>query len=144
MDKIQENILFATFGCWNKGCRENSGQRKVIDVLKSNEHNYNFMVILGDNYYSDKINLHNLKIKNVSTRDMKNGFNCLDEIHLDKKIILGNHDIEEGIEYGCNVLKYQIKLPWYDVKFPFGYEKHYIKHDNMHECALMLYLDTTI
>mgnify|MGYP001473503591 CR=1 FL=1 len=42
----------AIFGCWNTGCENNSGQESVKDILKSKQSEYEFMVILGDNYYA--------------------------------------------------------------------------------------------
>ena len=76
---------------------------------------------------------------------MKAGFDCLDSIDIQKKIIMGNHDIEDGINQGCSILKYQLKLPWYDVKFPFSHELHYIKDDDDdYKILLILYIDTTL
>ena len=51
------NFSIAVFGCWNEGCKENSGQQSVAQLIKSNELDYKFMVILGDNYYAEKITL---------------------------------------------------------------------------------------
>lgn len=54
----------AVFGCWNEGCKENSGQKSVSKLIKANEYRYKFMVILGDNYYGEKkLYLTNLSLK---------------------------------------------------------------------------------
>ena len=35
-NKIEE-IKIAAFGCWNTGCKENSDQLKVTELLRKNE-----------------------------------------------------------------------------------------------------------
>lgn len=85
------------------------------------------MIILGDNYYPPKISIQKegekegekegviikgIKTVDIDSRIMKAGFDCLDTIDIQKKIIMGNHDIEDGINQGCSILKYQLKLPW--------------------------------
>ena len=57
---------------------------------------------------------------------------------------MGNHDIEDGINQGCSILKYQLKLPSYDVKFPFSHELHYINYGDDYKILLILYIDTTL
>ena len=52
------NFSIAVFGCWNEGCTSNSGQQSVSNTIKSNESKYEFMVILGDNYYAKKKNFN--------------------------------------------------------------------------------------
>lgn len=144
---ITNKITISAFGCWNTGCDEDSGQKSVSDVIKEKESNYNFMIILGDNYYPKKYVLNKkpkYKVKDIQSLKMEKGFKCIDNINLIRKLIMGNHDIEESVNQGCSVIKYQQKLPWYDVKFPFGYEYHYIKNDDSYETVLIFYLDTTI
>jgi hypothetical protein len=72
------------------------------------------------------------------------GFECLKSINLEKKIIMGNHDIIDSFDKGCSVLKSQLKLPWYDVKFPFSFDFYYIHDNSSYETILMIYLDTTL
>lgn len=140
-----EELKMAAFGCWNVGCKKDSGQESVVNLLKSKENEYNFMIILGDNYYPEKINLNKkTKVKQIESTTMKAGFDCLDKINITKKIIMGNHDIEDGVNQGCSILKYQLKLPWYDVKFPFGYEFHHIKSASGYSTLLVLYIDTNL
>jgi hypothetical protein len=81
---------------------------------------------------------------------MKQGFDCLDTINLEKKLIMGNHDINDGINKDCSILKVQLKLPWYDIKFPFDFENHYIYTNSeelsqrSYKIVKFIYLDTTI
>ena len=147
-----DNFSIAVFGCWNEGCKENSGQKSVANLIKSNEFMYKFMVILGDNYYAEKKTLietkkSKLKVKLTNILELKNGFECLEQINLEKKLIMGNHDIEESIDKSCSVLKTQLKLPWYDIKFPFGYDMYYLYGENKNtynSTILFIYLDTTL
>jgi hypothetical protein len=139
----------AVFGCWNEGCKNNSGQKAVSEMIKSKESNYKFMVILGDNYYAEKINLivsneSKLKIKLTNIQELKDGFECLKNINLEKKLIMGNHDVEDSFDKSCSVLKAQLKLPWYDIKFPFGYDMYYLNGNENNETILFIYLDTTL
>ena len=195
-------VKIAAFGCWNIGCIDGSGQKKVSELIKTNEKDYEFMIILGDNYYpkknkdkdkdkdktkdkkkdkvkedkcsdltlTDVINKEGFKCppkplinegdKNCKTKDktkdkkppdinikdMEDGFKCLADINLQKKLIMGNHDINDGITQDCVNLRYQLndlpkynkeKLPYgYDIKFPYGYDKY--------DTLLILYIDTTI
>ena len=116
------NII--TVGCWNKNdCKGNTGLAAVVgeinDDLKKNR--YDFMVLLGDNYYPNKDTLNNFKIKNINIDQMKNGFHCFDQMPINKKLIFGNHDVEEAFT-NCSILKNQLYIPGFDVKFPFSYE----------------------
>ena len=142
-----DSLNIAVFGCWNEGCKENSGQRSVVQILKKNEDKYKFMVILGDNYYADKIILNKdneLKAKLTNLIEAKSGFECLKNINLEKKLIMGNHDVQDSLDKGCSILKTQLKLPWYDVKFPYSYDFYYLKNENIYQTILFIYLDTTI
>ena len=146
-ETLQEELKIAVFGCWNQnGCTNDSGLKLVSDRLRQevniSPNKYNFLVVLGDNYYPIKVKNKVLGI-NYKLTDMKEaeeGFKCLDNIPIEKKIIIGNHDIENHIDKDCSVLKSMLKLPWYDVKFPFSYDLYYIADQNI----LMFYLDTTL
>ena len=189
-------VKIAAFGCWNIGCIDGSGQKKVSELIKQNENDYEFMIILGDNYYpkknkdkkkdkvkedkcsdltltdvinkegfkcppkplineddkhckkKDKIKdkIKDKKLLEINIKDMKDGFECLAGIKLSKKLIMGNHDINDGISQNCVNLRYQLndlpkynkeKLPYgYDIKFPYGYDNY--------DTLLILYIDTTI
>ena len=142
----------AVFGCWNTGCKNDSKQKSVADLIKKNENLYKFMVILGDNYYANKETLYkdnindknNIKIVDTNINEMKQGFDCLKDINLEKKLIMGNHDIMNSYDKSCSALKIQLKLPWYDIKFPYSYDLYYLKNGETYETILLIYLDTTI
>lgn len=143
-----ENFNIVVFGCWNEGCKENSGQKSVSNLIKTNETKYKFMVVLGDNYYAEKktllkIGKTDLKIKETNIQELINGFKCLENINLEKKLIMGNHDVEDSIDKSCSTLKLQLKLPTFDVKFPFGVDKYYLYHDkitNTYETILFIWI----
>ena len=140
-----DNFNISVFGCWNTGCKEDSGQKSVINLLKKNENKYEFLVILGDNYYAKKHNLSsNLKIKMTKLKEAENGFECLNNINLEKKLIMGNHDINDSLDKSCSILKSQLKLPWYDIKFPYSFDLYYLNNDITHKTILMVYLDTSL
>ena len=147
-----DTFKIVVFGCWNKGCRENSGQQSVSNLIKLNEYKYEFMVILGDNYYAEKKTIINnreskFKIKLTNINELKKGFSCLENINLEKKLIMGNHDVEDSLDKGCSILKSQLKLPWYDVKFPFGFDMYYLygnEQNSYNKTILFIYLDTTL
>ena len=144
---ITDKIKISAFGCWNTGCNNDSGQKSVSDEIKKKENQYNFMIILGDNYYPEKYKLSEepkFSVKDIQSTNMEKGFKCIDNINLTRKLIMGNHDVEESVNQGCSVIKYQQKLPWYDVKFPFAYEYHYIKNESSYETVLIFYLETTM
>ena len=85
-------INIATFGCWNEGCQLDSGQQTVANLLRNNQHKYNFMIILGDNYYGDKLKLNKTpeyKVNIINENIMKQGFDCIQNINLPKKLIMG-------------------------------------------------------
>ena len=147
-----DTFKIAVFGCWNEGCKDNSGQQSVSNLIKYNESKYEFMVILGDNYYAEKKTIVNnkeskFKIKLTKIEELKNSFSCLEHINLEKKLIMGNHDIEDSFDKGCSVLRSQLKLPWYDVKFPFGFDMYYLygnEENTYNKTVLFIYLDTTL
>ena len=127
-------------GCWNhKGCIENTGLSSVITSIKQHQTEYNHLILLGDNYYPDKLNMGDVKIKKVNINEMLNGFKCFDDISINKKVILGNHDVEEAFTH-CSILKNQLKIPGFDVKFPYGYEFINIGNSGI----VMIYVDTSL
>ena len=146
---IKNEIKFATFGCWNKGCIEGTGQFYVSKLLKEKENNYDFLIILGDNYYG-KITIYEKDgqkeyIFSEDDKQMKNGFACIDKINLPKKLIMGNHDVMETVGRGCSGLKLQLKMPWYDVKFPFNFDYYYfLNSEKKYEAVLIIYVDTSL
>ena len=145
------SFKIAVFGCWNIGCNEGSGQISVAKLIsdKHKQENYKFMTILGDNYYSKKVDLtEKLNIKDTNIQKLKEGFNCLTTINIEKKLIMGNHDVKDSYDKNCSVLRTQFELPWYDVKFPYGYDLYYLYNNQdeqiVYETILFIYLDTSI
>ena len=70
---------------------------------------------------------------------MMQGFRCLDKINTEKKIIMGNHDIEDGSNDNCKNIIHQLTRlnpNNYSIKFPFDHE--------IYGTLLILYIDTTI
>ena len=143
-----DNFKIAVFGCWNTGCNKYSGQESVKNLLKSKQSEYEFMVILGDNYYAEKKKYKvpnsstDVKIKKTKLYDVQKGFECLDEIKLEKKLIMGNHDLEDSYDKNCSVLKNQLRLQWYDIKFPYSFDIYCINQGSDYSSVLMIYLDT--
>jgi len=131
-------LKFAAFGCWNEGCKEGSVQRMVADELSLKQKEYKFLILLGDNYYP-KINEYGY---DVNLQEMKEGFDCLSDIKIPKKMILGNHDIDDSKHQSCSIMKTQLKLPWYDLKFPYDYEDYFLSDKN--KSIKFIYIDTTI
>lgn len=155
------SLKFATFGCWNEGCIKESVQYLVIRKLIELQDQYKFLIILGDNYYSKKksIDIQNsenvddiksIKYSDINLQEMKKGFECLEDITIPKKMIFGNHDIEDGTLQGCSNMKSQLKIPWIDIKFPYDFENYYIFLENEdpklnnYKIVKFIYLDTTV
>jgi hypothetical protein len=175
MGTENKSIKIAAFGCWNTGCVENDGQFNVSKLIKKNEKEYNFMIILGDNYYNTIKNdkdedkkkkkekekekekekdkekdkdkdKEKEKEKVRNPRTIEQGFMCLKDINLQKKLIMGNHDINDDINNNCKNLLYQCNelnstamTPLgftYEIKFPYAYD--------LLGTLLILYIDTTI
>jgi hypothetical protein len=57
---------------------------------------------------------------------------------------MGNHDIEDSYDKNCSILKNQLKLQWYDVKFPYSFDIYFVQGEDNYSSVLMIYLDTTI
>ena len=129
---------FLFFGCWNSGgCNpEDPNPNALTRVMKhlkefvENEDNDKpeFLIVAGDNYYPPKEKKKDEKgetekkekkekkekRKNYIEEDIDSGFKCLNEILIDKIILLGNHDVEQTIDnnkntLGCNTINYQIE-----------------------------------
>lgn len=119
-------IKLVAFGCWNqpKLLDDRIPYEDVTKYLKSVEKNYDEMVILGDNYYSDKnkviINGVSVK-KNIFVEDdFQNGFNSIQSLDIPVKyLIMGNHDIEDFILDDCINLSKQLENKNFEVMFPF-------------------------
>ena len=103
---LKSNRTIYSFGCWNNKITQDDNNdfiylkfviNKLNDDINSNIFSNKQLIILGDNYYvsnKTKNDKNKIKTKNASVKDMINGFNILDEIKIQKKIIMGNHDTE--------------------------------------------------
>ena len=86
---------FIFFGCWNNiNCdKENSINYRdiVLDKIKENEKDASFIIVAGDNWYTNK------KVATENeyyyyTNVLSTGYKKLKEIDKETHIILGNHD----------------------------------------------------
>ena len=111
-------MRFIHFGCWNRGTCTPEGNNAISSVMRelktyveTTVDKPNFMIIAGDNYYSNKRTEIKIKIKDgVETEkkekkiktlypdNLRSGFQCLQNIPLDKYLLLGNHELEETVD----------------------------------------------
>lgn len=86
---------FIFFGCWNNiNCdKENSINYRdiVLDKIKENEKDASFIIVAGDNWYTNKkVDIE--KEYYYYTNVLSSGYKKLKEIDKETHIILGNHD----------------------------------------------------
>lgn len=92
---------YIAFGCWNKiKDKEDFIQEFFLEYLNNEIKTkkfgeLNFLAILGDNYYPNKVKTDKGKKKNYNEENLFRGFRFLDQINLPKKFIHGNHDIKD-------------------------------------------------
>ena len=106
------NIRLAIFGCWNNYTKEvspRSGFDYVSKYLTDNQAQYNELIILGDNYYPDKVPVlksngeklvidgKQIKTAKYNKEELLLGFRALELIHKPKFLIMGNHDLEDTL-----------------------------------------------
>ena len=98
---MKNNFIF--FGCWNDGyCDINNGHNNGVSSVFNNllkKPNPSFYVVGGDNYYPDKYETKEGKIKILNNENFESGMNCLLKLHNKAPIFLlmGNHDLQEEI-----------------------------------------------
>lgn len=97
-------MKFLQFGCWNQ-LKEKEGRcditnpinpiSRVMKKLKeySEEDNTDFIIVSGDNYYTEKMEEDGLKKKTIHPEQLISGFQCLPP-DIEINMILGNHDLE--------------------------------------------------
>lgn len=131
----------ATFGCWNNKrvlTNEKIAFEKVTELIRYNNETkqYNELVILGDNYYPNKIKKGDKKVVIYDEDEVEHGFCTINQIKIPNKyLIMGNHDLDDTLIYttkddtstpieDCRLLDYQMKLSsnGLNVAFPFKYE----------------------
>jgi hypothetical protein len=105
---------FAFFGCWNEThypskenldapcfqIQENTTKNPcdefsfVLNNLKQNHNDIDFLVVAGDNYYPEKKTENGIKTKKFELTDFNRGFEALKSINKQTYLLLGNHDVD--------------------------------------------------
>ena len=105
---------FAFFGCWNEThypskenldapcfqIQENTTKNPcnefsfVLNNLKQNHNDIDFLVVAGDNYYPEKKTENGIKTKKFEPTDFNKGFEALKSINKPTYLLLGNHDVD--------------------------------------------------
>lgn len=106
-------MRFIHFGCWNRGTCTPEGNNAISSVMRelktyveTTKDKLDFMIIAGDNYYANKRTEIKIKdgvekekkIKTLYPDNLRSGFQCLQNIPLDKYLLLGNHELEETVD----------------------------------------------
>jgi hypothetical protein len=93
---------FVMFGCWNNLNTKNGKQigclQNVIKKLNTyvRTHGISNIIVAGDNYYPDKIEVDGTKQKKIIVNKLKEGFEALPkDVKID--MIFGNHDLESNL-----------------------------------------------
>jgi hypothetical protein len=139
------NII--SFGCWNNKYNKNFlFLQKITEKIMSNIHNYNLLVILGDNYYPEKIKIDNEKYEIIKKEEIREGFDILNKIKLDKRFIFGNHDIvfvkKPPIEKINNEIK-QLSLKKSELELQINELQseinnlNHLKRDDLDKCSIL-------
>lgn len=82
-------MKFIHFGCWNNiDCEKTNYRDLVIDYISKTESDYSFIIVSGDNWYSNKID----DAKYYFTNVLHSGLIKLYKLNKPCYIILGNHD----------------------------------------------------
>ena len=153
---------FITFGCWNEFCcDESSPMYQVIDSISRNEGDVQNYFILGDNIYPDKKKDEETGIKKkvVNKDQLLGGLNLLKKKLLkmdygnpiygsktDSKLylLLGNHDIEEMEETGCDSLINERKFSMVVERGRFIFPENLSMFQEINENTLVIMIDTNI
>jgi hypothetical protein len=111
-------MKFIHYGCWNNiDCKYNY-RDIVIEYIKKFENNYEFLIISGDNWYTNKYDDDDLRsYKMYFTNVLRSGLIKLYALNKDCHIILGNHDEDVDDDYSklkedcmLNIEEYNIRL----------------------------------
>ena len=139
-------VNYLAFGCWNK-FKDDSSERQTIifqqiyEYIESSEISFDFLCLLGDNYYPNKKTVDGEKVKEYNDSNLKKGFELLNQIKLPKIFVHGNHDIKDFPEE-CQLLSMMAELDAsvIDRKSNF-YPKEIVR---ITENTIMFFLDSTI
>jgi predicted MPP superfamily phosphohydrolase len=144
-------MKFIHFGCWNNGkCSAKNdltnGLTKMTTLLNKtvSESDFDFITIVGDNYYPGKKIIDDKKFKNFVFEDFKSGFDCLPS-NINKFVIFGNHYIEDIViddkeEKMCHSLLLQKQIASENDKYILFDNVINLKDDN----NLIIMIDTTL
>ena len=124
-------MKFIHFGCWNKGeCDKKTNENPLSQVMnklatrvKGMDLKTDFIIVAGDNYYSDKekqpkkggpsTEAKEPKKQHLLTDEekdkLKSGFDCLD-VKIPVYIIYGNHDVINKKDKDCLILTTQQEI----------------------------------
>lgn len=85
-------MRFIHFGCWNNvNCEKINDinyRDVVINYIKENEIDYSYLIVSGDNWYTNKLDIYRYYFTNI----LYSGFIKLYDLNKPCHIILGNHD----------------------------------------------------
>jgi hypothetical protein len=141
---------YIAFGCWNK-IKDDKDQRqeKIIkylenEIKKNKFRKLNFLTLLGDNYYPNKVKVKGEKQKEYNESNLFNGFRFLEEINLPKIFIHGNHDITDFPDE-CQLVQMGLtNTGVYTYKPIYPNNVYPSKLSTTDETTLYFFLDSTI
>ena len=134
MDSIEDiqNVYF--FGCWNNFNNKDAITpiySHVIDKLNKQVKKNDILFILGDNYYSKKVH----GARQFVYDELKDGFDKLNLIKINKYIIFGNHDLED---YSFSYTNNGLPCPCPLTKFEYLLNNDVLPNNLVDLCALSL------
>ncbi len=93
-------VKFINFGCWNEGASRADAPLKTV-IRQSMDHNPDFYIINGDNYYQPKDG----EVKMVSHEEINEGLKYLSDTNKEVFLLMGNHDLEiTGLSHTCETI----------------------------------------
>ena len=139
-------VNYLAFGCWNKFRddaveRQNIIFQQIYEYIETTGGSYDFLCLLGDNYYPEKKRIGGKKVKEYNDSNLKKGFELLNQIKLPKIFVHGNHDIVDFPEE-CQLLSMMARS---DASVIDGESNFYPKGIvRITENTIMFFLDSTI
>jgi hypothetical protein len=133
LDVKNDVVKIIFFGCWNKGCGNDSSQKKVFELVNKHHEIYknDFQIIAGDNIYPEKKEIDGVKANKYHAKDIISGFKCLT---MKPYAIMGNHDTKK-----CEL--YELEKSQ-NIIFPKMYYSLSVKSNNFE--SVFLFLDTNL
>lgn len=119
-------MKFIHYGCWNNmECKKVNVRDLIIDYIEEHEKDYEFLIISGDNWYSNKQD----NMKYYFTNVLRSGFIKLYNLNKTAHIILGNHDEDVAKNQPLHKLQKNCML---------NTEKYYIQQINNNEAEYLV------